>query len=105
MIDQLPANMRNKITVTDSCWLWTGAVTSSGYGSVGHSGRARSTHRLAYELLTGDIPSGLTIDHLCRNKLCCNPKHLEPVTIGENVRRSLTARGYVKDAPVVHDKS
>lgn len=71
----------------DGCWLWTGAVTSRGYGCVGREGRVFSTHRFAYEALVGPIPAGLTLDHLCRVKVCCNPEHLEPVTAAENVRR------------------
>lgn len=88
MIDQLPANMRAKISVTPSgCWLWTGAANSKGYGQVGVRGVSRSTHRVAYELLVGPIPDGLQIDHLCRVRLCCNPSHLEPVTHMENHMR------------------
>ncbi len=85
MIALLPPNMRAKITVTPAgCWQWTGARSSSGYGQVGISGVSKSTHRVAYELLVGAIPDGLQIDHLCRNKTCCNPVHLEPVTNREN---------------------
>lgn len=91
-ISFLPANMRCRIAVGERCWDWTGAVTSRGYGSVGHDGRIQSTHRVAYELLIGPIPPGLQIDHLCRNKLCCNPWHLEPVTAQENRRRQHIAR-------------
>jgi hypothetical protein len=89
-VDQLPPRMRAKIHISGECWLWTGAVTSSGYGSFAYQGRTQSTHRLAYELLVGPIPDGLTIDHLaepCGNKLCCNPVHMEPVTRLENYRR------------------
>lgn len=98
----LPANMTRRISFTDDCWNWQGAVTSSGYGSVGHRGRIWSTHRLAYELLIGPIPDGLQIDHLCRNKLCCNPWHLEPVTVQENRRRQHVARyGQAMWSPVL----
>ena len=54
-------------------------------------GRAYYAHRLAYEMLIGPIPDGLVIDHLCANKPCCNPYHMEPVTIGENRRRAPVA--------------
>jgi hypothetical protein len=84
--------MVKKIDASTDCWTWTGAKTSTGYGSFGYQGRTWSTHRLAYELLVGPIPDGLTIDHLCRNKPCCNPSHLEPVTIRENQRRAHEAR-------------
>jgi hypothetical protein len=52
-----------------------------------------SPHRFAYELLVGPIPAGLVLDHLCRNRLCVNPNHLEPVTNSENPRRGRVARG------------
>lgn len=73
--------------VTDSrlstpCVIWTGYVTN-GYGKDG----SRWVHRKAYEEAFGSIPAGLTIDHLCRNKLCMNPRHLEAVTLKENVLR------------------
>ena len=74
-------------TETD-CWEWTGALNSRGYGCVGIAGKGYLTHRVAYEALVAPIPQGLTIDHLCRNKVCCNPAHLEPVTLAENVRRA-----------------
>lgn len=73
--------------VESDCWLWTGAVSSSGYGCWGVNGKSQSTHRLAYEALVGPIPAGMTIDHLCRVKVCVNPAHMEPVTGAENSRR------------------
>lgn len=69
------------------CWVWTAAVNSRGYGQWGFRGVSRSVHRLTYEAYVGPVPVGLVIDHLCRNTRCCNPAHLEAVTIGENTRR------------------
>ena len=74
-----------KVAVGD-CWEWTGALTY-GYGVIGIGGRTRRAHRVAYELLVGPILEGLTIDHLCRNRACVNPDHLEPVPHLENLRR------------------
>ena len=90
MLEHLPANMRNKIRDTpEGCWEWTGAIQSRGYGSVGHAGKTTLTHRLAYELLVGPIPAGLHLDHLCRNRPCCNPVHLEPVEQRTNTLRGV----------------
>ena len=71
------------------CWTWTGAVALSGYGNWYPGARVSEfAHRRAYELLMGPIPAGRELDHLCRNRLCCNPDHLEPVTPAENIARS-----------------
>lgn len=77
-----------KVSKADTCWIWTGAANSKGYGCVSVAGRLYLSHRLAYAWEVGAIPNGLTIDHLCRNKLCVRPNHLEPVTVGENIRRA-----------------
>lgn len=71
------------------CWLWTGAVTNSGYASGSSGGKSMLAHRWAYERFVGPIPEGLELDHLCRVTLCVNPTHLEPVTHEENVRRAM----------------
>lgn len=71
------------------CWEWTGAI-SRGYGifrGQGKGGRAYKAHRWAYEYLVGPIPEGLESDHLCRNRRCVNPWHIEPVTRRVNVLR------------------
>lgn len=69
------------------CLLWTGATGGEGYGWLRVDGRAHAAHRLAYEHFVEEIPDGLTLDHLCRNRLCVNWSHVEPVTRGENVLR------------------
>lgn len=74
--------------VAGSCWQWVGSVGTLGYGSYG----GKLAHRLVYELLAGPIPEALVLDHLCRNRACVNPAHLECVTISENVKRGAQAR-------------
>lgn len=75
------------------CWSWLGPLNHQGYGLfyVTRGGRrvAHRVHRIAWELLRSLIPDGLTLDHLCRNRGCVNPDHLEPVTSRENVRRGI----------------
>ena len=79
------------VNKTDGCWLWTG-ITRFGYGRFD----GRVAHRLAYELITGAIPVGLELDHLCRTPACVNPAHLEPVTREENIRRRYEAQTHCK---------
>lgn len=70
----------------DECWIWT-AATRHGYGSMGFNGKMVYSHRWLYEQAVGPIPDGLDLDHLCRNRKCVNPAHLEPVTTRENILR------------------
>jgi hypothetical protein len=77
------------------CWLWLRARTRGGYGELKVGGHVRYAHRVAYELFKGDIPTGLTIDHLCRNRGCVNPAHMEAVTNRENTFRGM--RGHPFD--------
>ncbi len=70
------------------CWLWMGATNSHGkYGTSWLNKKSCSAHRVSYMLFVGPIPEGLELDHLCRNTFCVNPRHLEPVTRLENIRR------------------
>lgn len=73
---------------TADCILWQGALDRYGYGKKSVDGRTVGAHRWAYERWYGPIPKGLHIDHLCRNRACLNPTHLEAVTLRENNRRS-----------------
>lgn len=68
------------------CWEWTGAKRD-GYGLFKVKGKNVSAHRWSWEFFRGPIPQGLEIDHLCRNRACVNPNHLEPVTKTENMGR------------------
>ncbi|WP_249139118.1 DNA (cytosine-5-)-methyltransferase [Actibacterium sp. MT2.3-13A] len=79
----------SKVEKTESCWDWTAALNEKGYGIFWSNDQDRSVraHRFAYEQIDGEIPDGLELDHLCRNRKCVNPAHLEPVTGKENTRR------------------
>jgi hypothetical protein len=72
------------------CWVADFTKNHSGYPMIKIAGRLHRVHRVAYGLSNGEVPSGLVLDHLCRNRACCNPQHLEPVSIGENVMRGDT---------------
>lgn len=77
----------DKVDTAGDCWEWTAYKMPNGYGRFGLDGKMPLAHRVAYELEVGEIPVGLQIDHLCRNRGCVRPDHLEPVTQAENIRR------------------
>ena len=88
------------IDLATGCWLWTGYIRSNGYVTiwVNEAQKKLYLHRVMYELFKGEIPTGMTIDHLCRVRHCCNPEHLEVVTQQENLMRgdTTTARNAAK---------
>lgn len=87
VIDRL---MFRTALLPNGCWEWRGAKNPKGYGNIriDKSSPAKSAHRVSYTELVGPIPPGLEIDHLCRNRACVNPDHLEVVDHTTNVRRS-----------------
>lgn len=72
----------------DGCTNWTGKL-DNGYGRFWLDGRCLLAHRVAWEIANGPVPSGLQLDHLCRNRACVEATHLEPVTVAENVLRGV----------------
>lgn len=92
------AYFERRIQPADNCWRWAGSKSSGSkgggpYGIAQFGGRSRGekwyAHRLSWTIHRGDIPEGLTLDHLCRNTLCVNPEHLEPVPNEINSQRSM----------------
>lgn len=76
------------LAVPSGCWEWSTAALRGGYGHLRFNDGYVSAHRHAYSVLVEAIPPGLTIDHLCRNRSCVRPDHMEVVTLRENILRS-----------------
>jgi HNH endonuclease len=74
--------------LTTFCWLWIGRLNRNNYGRVAFKGAEPVLHRLLYNLANGiELPKDMVLDHLCRVRHCCNPAHMEPVSIQVNTRR------------------
>lgn len=79
----------------NGCWVYAAALGRDGYGTITIFGRTEGVHRASYREYVGPIAPGLTIDHLCRNRACFNPAHLEAVSHSENCRRRVAAAAEV----------
>lgn len=97
-LDVIPPHhrvMRRVVVNLEGCWVFTGSTNGEGYGRIGWRSDGRQTmayaHRVVYEATVGPIPAGMVIDHLCRNRACVNPVHLEPVTERTNILRGTGA--------------
>ena len=93
--DEMRRRVCSRVQVLDCgyvthCWISDRVKQPNGYTKIGVGGSTLLTHRVAYEAFIGPIPDGLQIDHRCKQKACCNPDHLEPVTCRENLLRGDT---------------
>lgn len=91
-------------TIGDECWIWVGGKSMKGYGELIRRSNGKykkmQAHRLSYEAFIDVIPLDMTVDHLCLNKICVNPFHLEIVTREENTRRAWEVRNGGTDSCV-----
>jgi hypothetical protein len=77
--------MWDRIDASGTCWNWTGYVKENGYGYFNSDGHPVYPHRVMYETFVASIPDGWVVDHICNNRKCCNPDHLQAVTQNENM--------------------
>jgi len=83
----LPPHIIKRIEITDKCWIFNGDPSSNGYQRCWYLGHRHMAHRLIYELATGKDIRKWQLDHLCENRACCNPNHMDPVTPSVNCKR------------------
>lgn len=95
LFDVLPTRVVKRLAIDaeTGCWLWLGARSRDGYGRIQDNGKPREMHRWMLEHFRGPIGPGLSVDHLCRVRACCNPAHLEAVTHRTNILRGNTTPG------------
>lgn len=95
-----------RVDKSGDCWEWTGFVTNRGYGLIAAKGgpkgkgTSKKAHRVAYEDANGPIPEGFMVDHICHNRLCCNPSHLRLATAKQNAEHRKGAQKNNKSSGV-----
>lgn len=87
LFNALESRLEAWVDKSGECWEWGGYRNEDGYGQIKVEGRMQGAHRVVYEHEIGPIPEGLELDHLCKNRACVNPAHLEPVTGRVNILR------------------
>jgi len=83
---------KKKAKFETGCWIWPYGVKRDGYGSLQINNVSYETHKWMFEIIKGKVPKGLELDHLCRNRNCLNPEHLEMVSHAENCRRGANTK-------------
>jgi len=83
---------KKKAKFETDCWIWPYGTHRDGYGSLQIDNVSYEAHRWMFEIIKGKVPKGLELDHLCRNRNCLNPEHLEMVTHAENCRRGANSK-------------
>jgi hypothetical protein len=102
------ARIKRQVKDQDGCWMWQGATTPNGYGKHrrGPGFSDRVIHRIVWEHYKDqEVPEGMQLDHLCRNRACCNPDHFEVVSPSENTKRQDHAFRNKTHCPQGHEYS
>lgn len=92
-----------KVDKTGNCWEWIACTNNDGYGRFRLNGKPQLTHCLSYEDKFGKIPKGLELNHICRNRHCVNPDHLEAITHKENIQKGISANRNKTHCPQGHE--
>ena len=94
--EQIKEIINSRVKIIDNCWVWQNRLTNAGYGTIaitrvgGKKGHySQSAHRISYEAYKGRVGENMVIDHLCRNRMCVNPEHLEEVDQLTNLMRGV----------------
>lgn len=90
MIDPIIRFFEKVDKTKDGCWLWIGGISDGGYGVFDYNGKSHNSHKWLYERNKKRVPKNKQLDHLCRNRACVNPDHLEIVTFKQNILRGIS---------------